>query len=290
MKKLLLKYFIFLNLVLFLHSCGIKDDSLVGEWEYVNYKDVSNDELSTDKERPFFQSNFMFSKDGHFLLCDYGVEDVLQLGDVVLVNEPSETKKRRIFYGEYKRTNDSIILLKVENYLLSDDLVLIQRSNDERNIKFFIDLNHTPKRTNRLLNYKKNNTIDLNRTTYTFLKPELNQWRTPAQEKETKVQIKERVKNSLAFAASYLKVYENQEKGASLVFLSNLPFKFGRNGIRMEPNTEWESLFYDLQDAKVSYEVLSEAFRATADIPNDLSRNPIGISIYILTELDKNIE
>lgn len=290
MKTLLIRSLTLFHLALILHSCGLKDDPLVGEWEYANYRDTGTKERSTDSELPYFESYFMFSQDGHFLLCDYGDDDALLLDDVILIKEPSEKRKKRIFYGEYKRQQDSIIFLKVHNYLLSDDIVLVEHSNDKKNLKFYIDLKQQKNRNNRLFNYKKNNSIDLNRTTYTFLSPELNKWRNPAQQKETKDEIRARVKNSLEYAAAYLKVYESQDKSASLIFLTNLPFKFGRNGIRMENNTDWESLFYDLTDAKTSYKILADAFKASADIPNDLSRNPIGISIFILTELNKNIE
>lgn len=87
-----------------------------------------------------------------------------------------------------------------------------------------------------------------------------NKWRIRASHKETDKEIKDRVRNHVEFMQMY---FENAlELKKHVVYEPNLasPFEVYSNGISMrkfEEISDWQSLFFDEEDAKKSYDMVN---------------------------------
>ncbi len=91
---------------------------------------------------------------------------------------------------------------------------------------------------------------------------DMNRWREKARHKESLTEIRERLKNHVAFMKVY---FENAiEIGLGTVSEPNLasPFEVFTNGIRLrkfEEIKDWQDLFFDNEDAKNGYMMLDKA-------------------------------
>ncbi|MBO9593042.1 MAG: hypothetical protein J7599_09035 [Niabella sp.] len=91
----------------------------------------------------------------------------------------------------------------------------------------------------------------------------LNQWRTPAPQPETPVQIAARVAGLLRYDALYLEVLNNSNSDYFNTRKFHLPFSYYNGGLSLkpfDPASSFAALFYDSGDAKKAHELLQTHF------------------------------
>jgi hypothetical protein len=136
-------------------------------------------------------------------------------------------------------------------------------------------------------NYKKanKNAIDPKNDYTTFA---MNEWRINAKHKESEREIKNRLRGALQFACAYLQAQvDSKESGTRTNFLTSIPIRLASNGIAVKKDDRWESLFFDEEDAEMSYTILDNSFRKNMDIyiPDDIKKKPMHLNIFFLTNL-----
>lgn len=142
--------------------------------------------------------------------------------------------------------------------------------------------------------YKKIDYDDVSKSKNNFTSLELNKWRINSKKKESKKEIKDKVENALEFAINFIEFHQQgNDKSAKTYYLQPLPFQFYSNGIILKHENEsdnWNNLFYDDEDAEIAYQLLESGFNNVAKIPDNLSKKPLKINIFILQETLKNIK
>jgi len=101
--------------------------------------------------------------------------------------------------------------------------------------------------------------------------------------------IANRIKESLIFALNFFKYHRDNDLSMNTEYLEPLPIFFATNGIALEKNENWNRLFYDEEDANVSYRILRGAFKALEDTPMELHHKALSACIFNIEELLKNI-
>lgn len=238
-------------------SCK-KGNDLVGNWEFVSGSHHSSDN---------YHSYILFSDNGHFLFTK---------------NSLSDTLGNSISFGKWKEPKDDSVIILNFDYPKSK-MILKNVSNDGRNLGFINE-------NSEEFYYKKSDYSEVSKSDYNFITSELNTWRIPATQPETKEKIYNRIENGLQFSINFLKYHREKESTAPVAFLTILPFRFASNGIAFKPeNAEWNALFFNEQDLNYANELLLKSFKSTASIPYD-KKTPIDINIYILEETLKNLK
>lgn len=93
----------------------------------------------------------------------------------------------------------------------------------------------------------------------------LNQWRKPAPQPETPVQIAARAAGLLRYDALYLEVLNNSNSDYFNTRKFHLPFSYYNGGMSLkpfDPASSFATLFYNSEDAKKAHELLKAHFNA----------------------------
>lgn len=289
-----MKKFRFLLLSIFIisiltTSCS-KKNPLVGTWEFVS---ISDQKSSEDYDYINFRSFITFSSDNTFLFVDRGDFDPINVTE--FIDDNKKSKDGRIYYGSWT-LKDSILVFDIKNYKMSKKFTAKIFSNDGKNLNL-----HFSKQkplliydANSEFKYKKIDYDDVSKSKNNFTSLELNKWRINSKKKESKKEIKDKVENALEFAINFLEFHQQgNDKSAKTYYLQPLPFQFYSNGIILKHENEsdnWNNLFYDDEDAEIAYQLLESGFNNVAKIPDNLSKKPLKINIFILQETLKNIK
>lgn len=277
----MLKNLLIVFLFLVITSCSSKQNKLKGTWKFT---ELMNDNSSLNIAQTSFESLFILSDDGQFLMIDSGilVEDNL---DNSLFS--TENKDGSAYYGNWiYNANDSIIELTPKNYSLKQPIRFKVAYNDDKNMILNDVLT-----TKQDLKYTHIDYNDVSQSKYNFLAEDLNFWRIKSSHKETDAEIKNRLISSIKFSIAFLNYYKENDSSAMTYFLKPLPFKFAGNGIGFMRNHEnWDELFFDQEDADKANLALKNSFNSVAKIPEKYKNKPIDINLFILEEVLKNIE
>lgn len=280
----------YLIISIFLSSCFFKKNSLVGTWEFVN---VYTEKSSEEDNYSDFRSFITFSGDKTFFFVNKGQFDPINIFD--FIDENSITNKNaKVYYGNWF-VKDSIIYFDIQNYKIKSGFSAKIISCDGKNMSITFP-KQTPLPKNEepsKFKYRKIDYDNVSRSKYNFASQELNRWRTKSNKKQSKQELKSTLENVLEFAVSFLKNHEEDNKAATIYYLEPLPFKIYSNGIILKPqdeNESWNDLFYDNEDAATAYSMIKDGFKSVAKIPENISKNPIKINIFILEETLKNLK
>lgn len=275
---------IYLFILLLFYSCT-KKDPLIGTWEFT-YHDESNEADNFDSS---YASYITFSGDNSFLLVDHG-----QLSPITMPSVPKdsliENDNTEVYFGTWS-VKDSIIYFEVLNHKTRPEFTSKIISNNERNMKLsFPEQKHVE---GMEFKYKKEDYNDVSHSKYNFTTVELNKWRIKNKSKQTKEKIRSKIENALEFSIAFLEYHESENKVATTFYLEPLPLKFYGNGIVLKhhyKNKKWNDLFYDDEDAAIAYDMINKSFNSVASIPDEISKNPIKINLFILKETLKNLK
>lgn len=286
--KISKKISIYLFILLLFYSCT-KKDPLIGTWEFT-YHDESN-EANMYKEDfdSSYASYITFSGDNSFLLVDHG-----QLSPITMPSVPKdsilENDNTEVYFGTWS-VKDSIIYFEVLNHKTRPEFTSKIISNNERNMKLsFPEQKHVK---GMEFKYRKEDYNDVSHSKYNFTTVELNKWRIKNKSKQTKEKIRSKIENALEFSIAFLEYHESENKVATTFYLEPLPLKFYGNGIVLKhhyKNKKWNDLFYDDEDASIAYDMINKSFNSVASIPDEISKNPIKINLFILKETLKNLK
>lgn len=275
-------------IILIVCSCS-KKDPLIGTWEFVRI-DTKNMNRPEKYDEYSLQSVVTFSSDHSFILMNKGNDPL----NASLINEDSisEEEKSQVYFGTWS-VEDSLLSFIVHNSKRKQNFTSRIFSNDEKNMTLSIPKQKPFDKKDLKLKYKKTDYDDVNLSEYKFTSQELNKWRQKSTKKQTKQEIKAVTENALTFFINFLEYHDADEKLALTSYMEPSPFKYFGNGIvlKKQQNCEsWNSLFYDKEDAQIAYSMLEESFDSVAKIPDEISKNPIKINIYILKEILKNLK
>jgi len=263
-----MKQFITIICILFLlNSCSQKND-LIGQWNVGQLDFVLDNPdyfLKMGKTSGENQS-LILAKDGFFMYFDNSVS---------------------IGNWEYSDKN-SLLVLNVLNDTL-DSFQMNVKSLDSKKMSCTLDTIISEVSGTFEFECKKVDK-DIFDSEYNFVSLKMNEWRIPAKQKEGKEQIKKRIEDGMNFAITYLKYYQSKDKATTTNFLKPLPFIFAGNGIGFEKNTDWEKLFFDEEDAVISYEIIKNAFKPRAEIPYEIQKKPISLNLFILEKLKQKVK
>ena len=279
-----------LVLVTLTTSCTLKNDPLIGTWEFV---DVSND---SSEDYDHFKSFITLSSDSTFIFIDRGYVDPINVTALISdENEAIKTDEGRIYFGNWS-SKDSVLYFNIRNFVMKNTLTAKIHANDGKNLKIefphqknLIDDSLTSK-----FKYRKIDYDDVSKSKNNFTSLELNKWRIKDAEKSNRAAIKAKVENALEFSISFLKFHQaGINKSAVTYYLHPLPFQLYSNGIALKSEDyieDWYKIFYDYEDAEIAYSMLKTGFNNVAEIPDNLSQKPLKINIFILEETLKNIK
>lgn len=280
---------IYLFILLLFYSCT-KKDPLIGTWEFT-YHDGSN-ETNTYKEDfdSSYASYITFSGDNSFLLVDHGQLSPITMPTVSKDSLIGNDNNTEVYFGTWS-VKDSIIYFEVLNHKTRPEFTSKIISNNERNMKLsFPEQKHVK---GMEFKYKKEDYNDVSHSKYNFTTVELNKWRVKNKSKQTKEKIRSKIENALEFSIAFLEYHESENKVATTFYLEPLPLKFYGNGIVLKhhyKNKKWNDLFYDDEDASIAYYMINKSFNSVASIPDEISKNPIKINLFILKETLKNLK
>lgn len=270
-------------------SC--QKDNLIGEWNFNKVVETDDQKSASHFNDNFFKSGAVFAGNGNFLIIDDGTANPFQLNINQINQSYTRGPKNRVVYGTWLReNNDSEIKLTILSDIKDNEIIINELKNDGKQLKFeFKTIDFNESLETLAFYYTKENNVDISKSKYNYMSSELNAWRIPAKTSEGYKAINNRVKQSLEFALMYYKYCDNNELSLSLQYLKPLPLRFASNGIATSPNFDWESLFYDSDQAQMSYKIIRDAFRASPRVPSNL-KNSFEIGIYVLEQLIANLE
>lgn len=283
------RFLLFFLVTLALITSCTKKKLLIGTWEFV---EISDEKGSEDYNYINFRSFITFSSDNTFLFVDRGNFDPINATD--FIKDSVKTIDGRIYYGIWS-LKDSILIFDIKNYKMKEKFTAKIFSNDGKNLNISFSkqrpLGHD--NVNSRFKYKKIDYDDVAKSKNNFTSQELNKWRQKSQKKESKKEIKDKVVNALEFAINFLEFHQQgNNKTAKTYYLQPLPFQFYSNGIVLKSQSksdDWNNLFYNEEDADIAYSLLESGFDNVAKIPDNLSKKPLKINIFILQETLKNI-
>jgi hypothetical protein len=283
-----MKPFITLIFILFLiSSCGNDKNNLIGQWNMKHldfdpdnsrllkmgintYNRISFDHLAT-------HHSFILAKDNFFIYSFGGSNNI----SVCIGN------------WEYL-DSDSLLTLNIVNSAIFGSLKMKIKSLNNKNLIFTLDMlgkGEIMKGAPGIFQfacYKAEK--DICDSEYNFASLKMNKWRIPSKHKEEKEQIKGRIEEGMDFAITFFKYYKSKNKTVTTNILKPLPYVFASNGIGFEKNTDWENLFFDEEDANISYEIIQNAFiQSQKKIPDEVQENPITLNLYILENIKQKI-
>ena len=184
---------------------------------------------------------------------------------------------------------DSTITLNIKNREQKFPLILGVKSIDEKNFLFVLNtMDEGYFNSFNTYNYKKSY-ANTSFTESDFMSLSFNSWRIPSDIKESETMIVNRIKESLNFALYFFKYHLDNDLAINTKYITPLPIHFASNGIALEKTESWNHLFYDEEEANVSYRILGDAFKASARTPIELQRKALSASIFKIEELLKNI-
>lgn len=283
-----LKRILICFIILIVCSCS-KKDPLIGTWEFVRI-DTKNMDRPEKYDEYSLQSVVTFSSDHSFILMNKGNDPLEE--SRINKDSISEEEKSQVYFGTWS-VEDSILSFIVHNSKKKQNFTSKIFSNDEKNMILSIPKRKPFDKKDLKFKYKKTDYDDVNLSEYKFTSQELNKWRQKSTKKQTKQEIKARTENALTFFINFLEYHDADEKLALISYMEPSPFKYFGNGIMLkkQQNCEsWNSLFYDKEDAQIAYSMLEQSFDSVAKIPEEISKNPIKINIYILKEILKNLK
>ncbi|UYW00408.1 hypothetical protein K5I29_07475 [Flavobacterium agricola] len=270
-----------LALLLVITSSCTKD-KLIGEWKFNKVVETDATKTASYFEKDFFTSEAIFAGNGYFLMLDKGTANPFEMASAAY--QP----KDQMLYGTWQRTEETNkIKLLLLNAKQNPILFIEEIKNDGDKVQFKSLINSNLNSLQFI--FTKQNDTDLATKQYNFLAPDINTWRIPANQSEGYKQINNRVKQSLEFALLYYKYCQKNSDHLSLNFLKPIPIRFASNGIATRKNENWDALFYDADQAAMSYKILKDAFKASKKIPNNI-KTPFEIGIYTLEQLIYNLE
>ncbi|MGE6395376.1 hypothetical protein [Chryseobacterium scophthalmum] len=286
--KISKKNLMYLCIIILFCSCT-KKDPLIGTWKFT-YSHANN-EADKYKEDDYssYKSYINLSGDNSFLLVDHGQSSPITTSSIPKDSLSENDNNTEVYFGTWS-VKDSIIYFEAQNHKTRPEFSAKIISNNERNMK----LNFPEQKQVKGIEfkYKKEDYNDVSSSKYNFTNNELNKWRIKSKSKQTKEKIRSKIENALEFSIAFLEYHEFEDKVAMTLYSEPLPFKFYGNGIALKKhykNEKWNDLFYDEEDASIAYDMLKKSFNNVASIPEEISKNPIKINIFILKETLKDL-
>lgn len=287
--KISKKILMYLCIIILFCSCT-KKDPLIGTWKFTYSQ--ANNEADKYKEDAYssYTSYITFSGDNSFLLVDNGQSSPITTSNIPKDSLSENDNNTEVYFGTWS-VKDSIIYFEAQNHKTRPEFSSKIISMNSRNMK----LNFPEQMQTKGIEfkYKKEDYNDVSTSKYNFTSNELNKWRIKSKSKQTKEKIRSKIENALEFSIAFLEYHEFEDKLAMTLYLEPLPFKFYGNGIALKnhyKNEKWNALFYDEEDASIAYDMLKKSFNSVASIPDEISKNPIKINLFILKETLKNLE
>lgn len=239
-------------------ACIPNPESNYGKWEFYQVININSNQI-IDSKKLEFGSSIYISQDGYFLMSMLGVNDVFSLTEnssdgIIFLDRYHTDFQTQVLFGKWNNDDKKKLKLEVYNYNFKKPIVFDIQKIKNKEFDFCINTNKK-----FIYQYKKTEE-DTKKSDYDFVKPEYNRWRFFAKNPETDEEIKNRVIQAIDFAIVYMKYHREQELYAGIDFLEPLPFYFAANGFRMQQDSAWEKLFYNLEEANKSYKILAEAF------------------------------
>lgn len=277
-------------LSLLLSSC-LQRPNVVGTWEFtksVNKSDDYNNSYDPQNYRAFIT----FTSDNHFILAEHGLTSHSILRNIK--TNDSIPNNGITHYGTYKLNDKQLVLTTSDQLTTSTKTIKIQY--------YFGDIIYlktpntsTSKDLNKEVNlqFKRTDPINPSVSDYNYTNPKYHQWRQKATQKQSVKQINKRIIQALDYSITYLKFTQQYpEVIANTYFLNPIPLEYYGNGISL-PNfsqtTEWNQLFYNIEDAHLSHENLAISLRNVKDIPKEYYKKPLALNLYILEQMHKNL-
>ena len=288
MKKTLLA----LTILLFI-SCGKSDikSELVGKWDFRNVFNPNNHDDKYDQEvgdkeidelsnENYHGSYYVLNEDNTY----YSLHTEGEGGYIEGKWDYNEKDSLLHFYSNNK-TQDPVYKV---NYLKGNQLS-------------FSDAN--PKTVNPKDSYLKQLADNINHrykfvkddftlgSDLDFTKKSLNLWRAKPQKSENIVQITKRTKDAIENAILFFKNGIEEEKDGLHLNPVMLPVNFYANGVEMKDfhnAVNWNSIFYNDNEAYAGYTLINNAMAENFDVPNN--KRPLELNLYILEELNKRIK
>lgn len=283
---------VFSVLIVFI-SCSetIESPKIEGEWSFVRMKFADRPNASMDFEREAFKSSIAFSDEGTFLMA-YRYKGYMDPFSIFQENNDSleiGLDRREVLWGNWEFSKaDSALVLVIKNMDKKPlDFTLKNVENSSitlSNEKILGDAFNAFQ-----IQFRSSGAAGVSVDENNYLSPKYNTWRIPSSRKETKDEIRQRIKNAFDFAVVFMKFHQSKEESVDTQFIHPLPLYFAANGLRSNRNKEWEDLFYDDEDVVISYQILEEVFDFPIDIPDGLNGKPVSLNIFILEEMAKNI-
>lgn len=287
--KISKKILMYLCIIILFCSCT-KKDPLIGTWEFT-YVQVNNEaDKNKEDEYSSYASYITFSGDNSFLLVDHGQSSPISTSGIPKDSIIETDNDTEVYFGTWS-VKDSIIYFETLNHKTRPEFSSKIISMNTRNMKLNFPEQKQVKGVE--FKYKKEDYNDVSRSKYNFTTNELNKWRIKNKSRQTKEKIKSKIENALEFSIAFLEYHQSENKVATTLYLEPLPFKFYGNGILLKnhyKNEKWNDLFYDEEDASTAYDMLKKSFNNVASIPEEISKNPIKINIFILKETLKDLK
>lgn len=278
--KISRKISIYLFFLLLFYSCT-KKDPLIGTWEFTYHDRINEANMYKEDFDSSYASYITFSGDNSFLLVDHGQVSPITMPSVPKDSLIENDNNTEVYFGTWS-VKDSIIYFEVLNHKTRPEFTSKIISNNERNMKLSFPEQKQVKGME--FKYKKEDYNDVSHSKYNFTIVELNKWRVKNKSKQTKEKIRSKIENALEFSIAFLEYHESENKVATTFYLEPLPLKFYGNGIVLKyhyKNKKWNDLFYDDEDASIAYDMINKSFNSVASIPDEISKNPIKINLFI---------
>jgi len=268
--------------VLFL-SCS-KREKIIGTWRS-NQIWIQTETDSLILKSPSEHSIICLSSNQNFVLNDELLKEY-QIATCKLGIENSELNLYGKWVSDSRNKNFSIVNKRKGRFKLeiNNDNKLVLSLIDSCSNNSGID---SAKYVFKLI-FDKVNNLDISKSKYPFTEVKFNTWRI-SNNNVGKAEVFKRVYNSLEFFLCFLKHHEEHKISAYKNFTKPIPLKMYGNGIALNENEAWESLFNDYNDAMLSYDIFKKAFKFKQKISSEI-KGSLSKKIWIIEQMIEELK